>query len=106
MYTQATQEPEPSVAPVADQPIVILGGFLSFSMLYIGMRDVLTQVTDLPVWIVEIQSMAWLPSIVPPGWVHLLRKLDDAVRQAVCQSETGKSRWSDIALVGFWHEST
>ena len=95
VVTQAPQRHEPSVAPVPRQPIVILGGFLSFSMLYIGMRDVLTQLTELPVWIVEMQSMDWLPSIVPPGWIHLLRKLDDTVRPAARQSDTGK-----VTLVG------
>ena len=79
----------------ARRPIVILGGFLSFSMLYAEMRDSLAQITGQPVWIVETRSLDWVPCIVPSGWIFLLRKLDDAVRQAVHQSATGK-----ITLVG------
>jgi pimeloyl-ACP methyl ester carboxylesterase len=83
------------VEPAARNPIVILGGFLSFSMLYAEMRESLAQITGQPVWIVETRSLDWAPCIVPPGWTFLLRKLDDAVRQAVRQSATGK-----VTLVG------
>lgn len=81
--------------PGPEHPIVILGGFLSFSLLYVEMRDVLAQITGQPVWIVDTQSLDWLPSIVPPGWVHLLRKLDHTVRQAASRSTTVK-----ITLIG------
>ena len=77
------------------QPIVILGGFLSFSMLYVEMAGVLTQISEQPVHVVEIQSLDWIPSIVPLGWAGLLRKLDHTVHQAVGQSATGK-----VTLVG------
>lgn len=89
------QQVPPKTEPAVKQPIVILGGFLSFSTLYVGMRDVLVQITGQPVWIVETQSLDWIPSIVPPGWIYLLRKLDLAVRQAVQDSKTGK-----VTLVG------
>ena len=77
------------------QPIVILGGFLSFPVLYWSMRDTLAQIMGQPVWIVEAHSHDWIRSIVPEGWAHLLRELDRAVHQAVRDSKTGK-----VTLVG------
>jgi len=64
-------------------------------MLYTEMRESLAQITGQPVWIVETRSLDWAPCIVLPGWTSLLRKLDNTVRQAVRQSETGK-----VTLVG------
>ena len=95
MHPQSSQEMPFQVEPAARHPIVILGGFLSFSMLYAELRENLAQITGQPVWIVETRSLDWTPCIILPGWIYLLRKLDDAVRQAVCQSETGK-----VTLVG------
>lgn len=79
----------------AEQPIVIFGGFLSFTMLYCDMRDVLAHVTGQPVSIVETQSLDWIPIVVPLGWVHLLNKLERAVQQAAHKSASGK-----VTLVG------
>jgi hypothetical protein len=76
-------------------PIVIFGGFLSFSMLYAGLRDALAQLSGQPVWVVETSSYDWLPSIVPLGWAHLLSKLDRTVRRAVHDAPAGR-----ITLVG------
>ncbi len=72
------------------QPIVIMGGMLSFPAVYWGMRDALARITGQPVWIVEVRSRDWIPSIVPSGWTHLLRKLDRTVHRAVSESTTGK----------------
>jgi hypothetical protein len=77
------------------QPIVIFGGFLSFSMLYGEMRDALASLTGQPVWIVETLGHDWLPSVTPLGWAYLLRKLDRTVRQAVQHSPTRQ-----ITLIG------
>lgn len=77
------------------QPIVIVGGFLSFSMLYIGMRDTLAEISGQPVWIVEMQSYDWLPATVPPGWNRLLRKLEKTVHEVAAGSDTGK-----VTLIG------
>jgi pimeloyl-ACP methyl ester carboxylesterase len=77
------------------QPIVILGGFMSFASLYGGMRDELASITGQPVAIVQTFGHDWLPSVTPPGWTRLLRKLDRAVRSAVSHSVTGK-----VTLVG------
>jgi pimeloyl-ACP methyl ester carboxylesterase len=80
---------------MAAQPIVIFGGFLSFTMLYWGMRDVLESISGQPVWPVETWSHDWLPSFTRLGWAHLLRKLEDTVQQAAAESPTGK-----VTLIG------
>lgn len=77
------------------QPIVILGGFLSFTMLYREMHDVLEQITGQTVHIVEMRGHDWIPSIAPPGWAYLLRKLEHTVKQALRDSPTGK-----VTLIG------
>ncbi len=77
------------------QPIVILGGFLSFDLLYVGMRDELASITDQPVAIVQTFGHDWLPSVTPAGWTRLLRKLDRTVRSTASHSATGK-----VTLIG------
>jgi pimeloyl-ACP methyl ester carboxylesterase len=77
------------------QPVVIIGGFLSFSVLYLRMRDRLAAHTGQPVSIVNLQGFEWLLAIVPVGWIHLLRQLDRTVRRAASDSVTGK-----VTLVG------
>lgn len=77
------------------QPIVIFGGFMSFSMLYWEMRDALASIARQPVWIVQTVGHDWLPSVTSLGWAFLLRKLDQTVRQALGDSETGK-----VTLIG------
>ena len=42
------------------QPIVILGGFLSFPKVYCGMRDLLAQIAEQPVGIVAVRTLDWL----------------------------------------------
>jgi len=77
------------------QPIVIFGGFMSFSMLYWEMRDALASFTGQPVWIVETLGHDWLPSVTRLGWAYLLRKLDRTVQQALGESATDK-----VTLIG------
>ena len=72
------------------QPIVIFGGFLTFTSLYCGLYEALQTITGLPVSIVETQSLDWITAVVAPGWRHLLGKLERTVHKAVKQSETGK----------------
>jgi pimeloyl-ACP methyl ester carboxylesterase len=74
----------------ARQPIVIIGGILSFPTVYARMRRTLTRSTGVPVWIIDITGHDWLRSSGPAGWTRLLRKVDRTVRQAVDESETGK----------------
>jgi len=72
------------------QPIVIVGGILSFPTIYSRMRRTLARLTDRPVGIVEVHGYHWLRSLRPAGWVSILKRLDQAVRQAVSQSAGGK----------------
>jgi pimeloyl-ACP methyl ester carboxylesterase len=80
---------------MAAQPIVILGGFMSFAMLYWDMREALASATGQPVWVVETLGHDWLPGVTPVGWLRPLHKLDRTVRQAVSGSATGK-----VTLIG------
>ena len=77
------------------QPIVILGGFLSFPRLYQDMRAVLAQIVGQPVWIVEAWPHDWVRTVSPAGWAHLLGQLERTVQHAVRDSVTGK-----VTLIG------
>jgi pimeloyl-ACP methyl ester carboxylesterase len=77
------------------QPIVIVGGFMSFAMLYDGMRESLEALTGRRVLVVQTHSHDWLPSVSTWGWAYLLRKVERAVQQAVRESDTGK-----VTLIG------
>jgi pimeloyl-ACP methyl ester carboxylesterase len=85
-------------APVrqpAEQPIVIMGGFASYDLLYCGLRDALAEIAGQPVWVVKVRSLDWLPSVVPAGWLHLLIAMQRTVRRAVRRSATGR-----VTLIG------
>lgn len=82
-------------SPAGSQPVVILGGFLSFGMLYCDMRDALASITGGPVAIVPTHTLDWAPVIVTPGWIPVLRKLHYTVRDLVRESTTGK-----VTLIG------
>ena len=84
-----------SVRRPAGRPIVLMGGFASYDALYAGLRDTLVEITGQPVWVVKMQSLDWLPAVVPAGWLYLLDKLAHTVRRAAQGSETGK-----VTLVG------
>ena len=83
------------IDPPAAQPVVIFGGFLSFTMLYRGMRDTLSRISGQPVSIVETRGHDWLLSVTRAGWVYLLRKLHGTVQRAIADSATDK-----VTLVG------
>jgi pimeloyl-ACP methyl ester carboxylesterase len=89
---QAAQEKarEPVV-----QPIVLLGGFASPSVVYTGFRDLLAQMSGQPVCVVPTSTLGWLPSILPGGWALLLAKLQRSVQEALRCSTTGK-----VTLIG------
>jgi pimeloyl-ACP methyl ester carboxylesterase len=72
------------------EAIVILGGFMSMATLYNTMRLALVELTGQIVYVVETRSADWIPSVVPAGWLHLLRKLDDTVRQAARHTAGGR----------------
>jgi pimeloyl-ACP methyl ester carboxylesterase len=89
------QGSSPTMTGGLRQPIVIIGGFLSSSALYLRMRDHLVACTGQPVSIVKIQSYDWLSAILPVCWTRLLGRLGRAVRRAARDSVTGK-----VTLVG------
>ena len=77
------------------EAIVILGGFMSLSALYGRMRSALAQLTGQPVCVVETRSMDWMPSLLPVGWLYVLRKLDRTVRSTAKLTTSGR-----VTLIG------
>ncbi|MFN2217422.1 MAG: esterase/lipase family protein [Anaerolineae bacterium] len=77
------------------ETIVILGGFMSMSTLYGTMRSALARLTGQPVHVVETRSIDWIPSLLPAGWLHVLRKLDRTVRTAARVATSGR-----VTLIG------
>jgi hypothetical protein len=80
---------------VPAQPIVILGGFVSFGALYVGMCAALEQSTAQPVTIVPAGSLDWLPGTRPEHWQEILDRLSGTVQRAARVSPTGR-----VTLVG------
>jgi pimeloyl-ACP methyl ester carboxylesterase len=76
-------------------PVVICGGFLSFTLLYEELRETLQSLTAQPAAIAEIGTADWLLAVAPPGWLPLLNKLDAAVR--ALKQRAGADR---VTLVG------
>jgi pimeloyl-ACP methyl ester carboxylesterase len=74
----------------SNQPIVFLGGFLSYAMLYESTRDALARVTGQPVFVVETYGHDWLAGVSRIGWARVLRKLAATVQQALAVSITGR----------------
>lgn len=77
------------------QPVVILGGFLSFGSIYSVFQKVLSAYSLRPVWVVPTQLIDWLPGTSKQGWARLLDKLDDTVHMALHSSKNEK-----VILVG------
>jgi hypothetical protein len=77
------------------QPIVIMGGFLSFPAVYRRMRETLAELAGQQVWVVEAFIHDWILAVAPIGWKRLLDKLQRTVLRAVRESSTGK-----VTLVG------
>lgn len=74
---------------------MILGGFMSVSAVYGKMRSALARRTGQPVYVVETHSMDWIPSLLPAGWLYVLRKLDRTVRRAAQIATSGR-----VTLIG------
>lgn len=77
------------------QPVVILGGFLSFPAAYTGMKKNLSHFAQQPVQVVETTSLVWLRTVRKSGWATVLDLLDQAVKQIVRASATGR-----VTLIG------
>ncbi|MBN1937469.1 MAG: esterase [Anaerolineae bacterium] len=76
-------------------PIVIMGGFAGPALIYAGMRDALAEISGQSVYIVPTQSLDWLPSVAPLGWLYLLGKLRRTVQRAARASTTAQ-----VTLIG------
>jgi pimeloyl-ACP methyl ester carboxylesterase len=77
------------------QPIVLIGGLLSFPTVYRGMRKTLGGLAGQPVWVVEVYIRDWMSATTPAGWKRLLDKLQHTVLRALGDSSTGK-----VTIVG------
>jgi hypothetical protein len=77
------------------EAIVVLGGFMSMSTVYGTMRSALVRLTGQPVYVVETRGIDWIPSLLPAGWLYVLRKLDRTVRRAAKVATSGR-----ITLIG------
>lgn len=72
------------------QPVVFLGGFLSVPSIYAGMAQEITRVSGQRVFVAQARTYHWLTTVTAAGWALVIRKLDEAVREAVEVSSTGK----------------
>ena len=77
------------------EAIVILGGFMSMSTVYGSIRSALVRLTGQPVYVVETRGIDWIPSLLPTGWLYILRKLDRTVRSAAKLATSGR-----VTLIG------
>jgi pimeloyl-ACP methyl ester carboxylesterase len=81
----------PENAAIHEQPIILVGGFLSSEHTYRKMQGFLQKISGQTVWVVPIDAHIWFGSIALSGWVLLLNKIEDTVRQAVQESKTGRA---------------
>ena len=78
-----------------EQPIVLLGGFLSSLNTYRKTQQYLHRISGHKVWIVPVHVHSWIGSITLSGWIRILNRLESTVLSAVKESETGK-----VTLIG------
>lgn len=78
-----------------NQPIVILGGFLSIATLYNQMSRTLSNLSGQKVFIVNTRVLDWLPSVSKLGWFLVLNKLALTVKKALSSSGSSK-----VSLIG------
>lgn len=69
------------IAVSADQPVVILGGFLITDEAYRPMADWIAKRTGAPVRIVHASRLDWLATSWGFGWVRLLDRVEASVRE-------------------------
>ena len=69
------------IAVSADQPVVILGGFLITDEAYRPMANWIAKRTGAPVRIVHASRLDWLATSWGFGWVRLLDRVEDSVRE-------------------------
>jgi len=81
--------------PAENRKAVILGGFLSHTLLYSSMKNQITKMSGQETIIVPIPQYLWYALIVPQGWVPVLKRLDRTLSQI---HKTGPS--SKVTLIG------
>ena len=74
---------------IKQQPLVILGGFLSQKVNYSSLRHAITVLSGNPVWIVDTRFFDWIPCISKVGWLIVLNKLDATIKKArsICKKK-------------------
>ena len=77
------------------QPIVVIGGFLSYPGLYSEMARALSELSDQPVYVCRINSIDWLRAYSAKGWLRILLKVKRTVDIALETSSDQK-----ITLLG------
>jgi pimeloyl-ACP methyl ester carboxylesterase len=95
MVDPTPDEPNSSLTGRGAEASVILGGFMSPSILYSTMSFALVRLSGQPAYLVKTRSADWIPSLVPLGWLQLLRKLDATVRRAARHTPSGR-----VTLIG------
>jgi len=61
------------------QPIVVIGGFLSYPSLYSEMARVLSELSGQPVHVCKISFIDWLRAYSAKGWLRILLKVKSTV---------------------------
>ena len=61
------------------QPIVVIGGFLSGPSLYSNMARELSDLSGQPVYVCEINILDWLRAFSAKGWLRILLKVKSTV---------------------------
>jgi pimeloyl-ACP methyl ester carboxylesterase len=91
----ATDAPPPSATGGAAEPVVVLGGFLTWPALYRDMCRAMRSLGNAPVEIVDVVTWDWLAAISARGWARILDRLHEVVTRLAAESPTGR-----VVLVG------
>lgn len=79
----------------SNQPIVIIGGFLSYSKFYSDMTHVLSELSGQSVYICQISVSDWLMSFSAKGWLNIILKLKTTINYVLEKHPNQK-----ITLIG------
>jgi pimeloyl-ACP methyl ester carboxylesterase len=77
-----------------EQPVIILGGFLSQKVNYSALKHAITDLSGNHVWVVDTRFFDWIPCISKVGWLIVLNKLDATIKTA-CSNSSKK-----VILIG------
>jgi pimeloyl-ACP methyl ester carboxylesterase len=85
----------PDRISISRQPVVIVGGFMTWPGLYHSLQATLNKLTGQSVVVVDIYPWHWIFAIFPSGWKLILNKIKRAVSSKAYQSPTKK-----VTLIG------